>query len=56
MVITLEGCGRERRSAGVSAGGDGLDDATHVLATAKVPGKGPPVLQLSDGMLDADAP
>ncbi|MEV7387918.1 MULTISPECIES: hypothetical protein [unclassified Streptomyces] len=36
--------------------GDGLDDVTHVFASAVVAGEGPPVLQVCDAVLDADAP
>jgi hypothetical protein len=34
--------------------GDGLDGAAHVLAAAEVAGRGPPVLQVSDAVLDPD--
>jgi hypothetical protein len=36
--------------------GSGVDDVAHMLASAVVSGKGPPVLQVSDAMLDSDAP
>jgi hypothetical protein len=36
--------------------GDGVDGVTHVLAAAKVAGEGPPVLEVSDAVLDSDTP
>jgi hypothetical protein len=35
--------------------GDRLDGVTHVLAVSEVAGKCPPVLQMGDAVLDADA-
>ncbi|MDN5385070.1 MULTISPECIES: hypothetical protein [Streptomyces] len=35
--------------------GDGLDDVADVLATAEVPGRYLPVLQMDDPALDPDA-
>jgi hypothetical protein len=32
-----------------------LDDVAHVLAAAKVAGESPPVLEVCDAVLDADA-
>ncbi|MET9539004.1 hypothetical protein ABZY16_16060 [Streptomyces sp. NPDC006553] len=34
--------------------GDGLDRVAHVLATAEVAGRCPPVLEVSDAVLDPD--
>ncbi|OEJ21244.1 hypothetical protein AR457_35880 [Streptomyces agglomeratus] len=36
--------------------GDGSDDVAHVLASAVVSGEGSPVLQMTDAVLDPDAP
>ncbi|WP_234439450.1 MULTISPECIES: hypothetical protein [Streptomyces] len=36
--------------------GDGLDDVARVLAAAEVAGQCPPVLEVGDAVLDADAP
>ncbi|GGQ33124.1 hypothetical protein GCM10010266_65390 [Streptomyces griseomycini] len=35
--------------------GDGLDDVAHVFAAAEVADQGPPVFQVGDAVLDADA-
>ncbi|MFF9090789.1 hypothetical protein ACF1BE_31280 [Streptomyces sp. NPDC014991] len=35
--------------------GDGLNGVAHVLAAAEVAGQGPPVFQVGDAVLDADA-